>query len=201
MPLRDHFRSPLDDVHSWDELHGGWPMMIGMLVLSAPAAMGQSRLQQQGYQPVEQLVDDMEMLRGSLRRVDAGLQSRGGQGTSVYRRSGAGDKDKLFFIAPGVVAEYDRSDYMLVEVERDDFRIFQIVAPNTVFHIGLPDDQPAARQVSPLSRALRADQSAPQPDAQRQPVRTGPDPWASYRAFRHRQQAMVMQALDQLDQQ
>src|ERR1700692_1660336 len=28
MPLRDHFRSPVDDVHSWDELHGGWPMMI-----------------------------------------------------------------------------------------------------------------------------------------------------------------------------
>lgn len=28
MPLRDHFRSPLDDRHSWDELHGGWPMMI-----------------------------------------------------------------------------------------------------------------------------------------------------------------------------
>jgi hypothetical protein len=26
MPLRDHFRSPLDDLHSWDELHGGWPM-------------------------------------------------------------------------------------------------------------------------------------------------------------------------------
>ena len=28
MPLRDHFRPPLDDVHSWDELHGRWPMMI-----------------------------------------------------------------------------------------------------------------------------------------------------------------------------
>lgn len=28
MPLRDHFRSPLDDVHSWDGLHAGWPMMI-----------------------------------------------------------------------------------------------------------------------------------------------------------------------------
>jgi hypothetical protein len=28
MPLRDHFRSPLDDVHSWDGLYGGWPMMI-----------------------------------------------------------------------------------------------------------------------------------------------------------------------------
>ncbi|HXD88029.1 MAG TPA: DUF4058 family protein [Urbifossiella sp.] len=28
MPLRDHFRSPLDDVHSWDELHGAWPTVI-----------------------------------------------------------------------------------------------------------------------------------------------------------------------------
>ena len=28
MPLRDHFRSPLDDVHSWDELHGMWPATI-----------------------------------------------------------------------------------------------------------------------------------------------------------------------------
>jgi hypothetical protein len=28
MPLRDHFRSPLDDLHSWDGLHGGWPAMI-----------------------------------------------------------------------------------------------------------------------------------------------------------------------------
>ena len=28
MPLRDHFRSRLDDVHSWDELQGMWPAMI-----------------------------------------------------------------------------------------------------------------------------------------------------------------------------
>ena len=28
MPLRDHFRSPLDDVHSWDEVHGMWPAVI-----------------------------------------------------------------------------------------------------------------------------------------------------------------------------
>jgi hypothetical protein len=25
MPLRDHFRSPVNDPHSWDEAHGGWP--------------------------------------------------------------------------------------------------------------------------------------------------------------------------------
>jgi Protein of unknown function (DUF4058) len=28
MTLRDHFHPPLDHQHSWDELHGGWPMMI-----------------------------------------------------------------------------------------------------------------------------------------------------------------------------
>ena len=33
MPLRDHFRSPLDDVHSWDELHGGWPAVIVQTVI------------------------------------------------------------------------------------------------------------------------------------------------------------------------
>jgi hypothetical protein len=28
MPLRDHFRPPLDNIRSWEELHGGWPMML-----------------------------------------------------------------------------------------------------------------------------------------------------------------------------
>lgn len=28
MPLRDHFRPPVDDFTSWDTLHGGWPMVI-----------------------------------------------------------------------------------------------------------------------------------------------------------------------------
>lgn len=28
MPLRDHFHPPVEDKHSWDELHGGWPMVI-----------------------------------------------------------------------------------------------------------------------------------------------------------------------------
>lgn len=28
MPLRDHFHPPLDDAHSWEELHGQWPAVI-----------------------------------------------------------------------------------------------------------------------------------------------------------------------------
>jgi hypothetical protein len=30
MSLRDHFRPPLDDSRSWDELHGAWPTVIVM---------------------------------------------------------------------------------------------------------------------------------------------------------------------------
>ena len=28
MPLRDHFRPPLDNQTQWEGFHGGWPMMI-----------------------------------------------------------------------------------------------------------------------------------------------------------------------------
>jgi hypothetical protein len=28
MPLRDHFRQPVESRHSWGELYGGWPMVI-----------------------------------------------------------------------------------------------------------------------------------------------------------------------------
>ena len=28
MPLRDHFRPPLEKKHPWNELHAGWPMML-----------------------------------------------------------------------------------------------------------------------------------------------------------------------------
>ena len=28
MPLRDHFRPPLDDVTSWEGFHGQWPAVI-----------------------------------------------------------------------------------------------------------------------------------------------------------------------------
>ena len=28
MPLRDHFRPPLDELTSWEPFHGQWPAMI-----------------------------------------------------------------------------------------------------------------------------------------------------------------------------
>ena len=38
MPLRDHFRSPVNDTHSWDEVHGQWPgEMVRDLTTILPA--------------------------------------------------------------------------------------------------------------------------------------------------------------------
>ncbi|HYV34280.1 MAG TPA: DUF4058 family protein [Gemmataceae bacterium] len=38
MPLRDHFHSPVNDHHTWDELHGQWPaMMVLQLARDLPA--------------------------------------------------------------------------------------------------------------------------------------------------------------------
>jgi hypothetical protein len=33
MPLRDHFRSPLDDLRHWEGFHGQWPAMIVLALL------------------------------------------------------------------------------------------------------------------------------------------------------------------------
>ena len=32
MPLRDHFRSPLDDLRHWEGFHATWPVMIVALL-------------------------------------------------------------------------------------------------------------------------------------------------------------------------
>ena len=34
MPLRDHFRPPVERRHSWDELHGMWPAVIVQALFS-----------------------------------------------------------------------------------------------------------------------------------------------------------------------
>jgi hypothetical protein len=36
MPLRDHFRPPLEGQRSWEELHGQWPVMIVMALTHKP---------------------------------------------------------------------------------------------------------------------------------------------------------------------
>ena len=52
MPLRDHFRSPVNDTHSWDEVHGQWPgEIVRELVTILPAGGFGEVLDQQVFPP------------------------------------------------------------------------------------------------------------------------------------------------------
>jgi hypothetical protein len=55
MPLRDHFRPPLEKRHSWDELHGGWLMIVVQIgyVKSLPARPSWPRRESRNELPDE----------------------------------------------------------------------------------------------------------------------------------------------------
>jgi hypothetical protein len=83
MPLRDHFRSPQDDVTAWEGFHGGWPMVIvqqlgGILPTRYVAA---PRVHSGSYVEVEVATDDTEDAGGTS--VGAG-QDNGGGATAVW---------------------------------------------------------------------------------------------------------------------
>jgi Protein of unknown function (DUF4058) len=73
MPLRDHFRPPLDLRHSWDELHGGWPMMI---------VVGLSRILPRRYSaaPSVHLSSSIEVDVGYFEGDEADSSASGGTG-------------------------------------------------------------------------------------------------------------------------
>ncbi len=100
------------------------------LVLPALPAIGQNPVDE-GFKPIEQIVGDIDPLSRSLRKLSPGLGSVG-QDTNVYQKN-----DKFYYIHNGIVAEFDRSDYIRVQSRNSD-RIFQLIPPNTVFHFGLP---------------------------------------------------------------
>lgn len=94
-------------------------------------------IEQQGYQPVDQLRDDVDPLSRSLRQRDVGLSITGDH-QNVYRSAGDSGK-RLYYISPGVLAEFDRSDYALTR----EGGIVQLAPPNLVYHIGQPQRTPA----------------------------------------------------------
>jgi hypothetical protein len=177
-------------------------LVMALMLLGASGAFGQT-LERRGFQAVEQIWDDTDPLARGLRRIE---------GSRVYRRahwSGSGP-EKLYYIAPGVVAEYDRSDYGLFEVKKNEYRIFQLIPPNTVFHIGLPPEQPTEPfRPSPLSLASRIDTrihgsieretpspSSAEPDMSWQASR---QQWTRYLAESEQRQQAVLAALDDLE--
>jgi hypothetical protein len=102
-------------------------------------------MEQQGYRPVDQTIEDIDPLGVSLRKVEPGLLTIG-ERTNVYRRIVPGQTPydqqqtgRLYFISYGVIAEYDQSQYIyLYDRKGRPAGIAQSIPPNTVFHLGLP---------------------------------------------------------------
>ena len=118
---------------------------------AATAAIAQS-LEQRGYVPIEPMIADVDPLARSLRVQEPGL-SLTGQYSPLFRRVSPDGAlgDRVFFIQAGVVVEYDRSDYLLLE----NGDVLLVPPPNTLFHLGLP----VTPSVSPYDRPLTSPQS------------------------------------------
>jgi len=164
---------------------------MGFWATSADAQTVRAR----GYEPVEQTVADTDPLAVNMRRVEAGLQQQGGQSSSVFRRAGA-DNDKLYYVAPGIVAEYDRSSYMWFRVTKKRWKLYQLIPPNTVFHLGLPPPEPQPLPPNALRTHRMVDArptSAPRADSDLEPLAAQ---WARYRAFHRTQHRALLDAID-----
>jgi hypothetical protein len=112
MPLRDHFRSPVNDTHSWDEVHGGWPMeIVRHLTTILPAGFRAS--------PRVHLGAAFEVDIGSYE-----LDERGSNGAATD-----GGTATLVAIAPTLTIEADLSEQDEYEVRiYDTERGRQLVA-------------------------------------------------------------------------
>ena len=113
-----------------------WVVGVWCAVVAGPA-LGQT-LQEQGYRPIDQLQDDVDPLSHSLRQWDTGL-SVTGERQNVFRSADTSDP-RLYYIAKGVIAEFDRSDYAFTRKGG----ILQLAPPNLVYHIGSPKVAPVA---------------------------------------------------------
>lgn len=190
--------------------------VTGAALLAVHAEAWSQTLEQRGFEPVGQITDDTDPLQKQLRRVEGGMRTSGGQNTFVYRRAGlsAGKPAKLYYIAPGVVAEYDRSDYGWFEVKKDEYWILQKIPPNTLFHIGLPPAEPAIldperqpplrlqRRVNRRVDARAADapvEGAELGEAEGESNAAEQQTWQRYREFAQVQRRAVLETLDHLD--
>jgi hypothetical protein len=82
MPLRDHFRPPLDDVHSWDELHGMWP---GVIVQKLVQVLPEPYFAAPGVHLGTLYEVDIGTYRRPVPRETNGpVSERGGVGVAVY---------------------------------------------------------------------------------------------------------------------
>jgi hypothetical protein len=81
MPLRDHFRPPLDDVHSWDELHGLWP---GIIVQKLAAILPEPYYAAPSIYLGSSFEVDIGTFRGVRPDLEVGGNGEGGVAVATY---------------------------------------------------------------------------------------------------------------------
>jgi hypothetical protein len=132
MPLRDHFRSPVNDTHSWDEVHGGWPMeIVRHLTTILPA----------GFRAAP------KVHLGSPFEVDVSTYDLDSRDPDAPVDAGAGGTATLTALSPTLTVEADLSEQDEYEVRiYDTTRGRQLVA---ALEIVSPSnkDRPDAREV------------------------------------------------------
>jgi hypothetical protein len=108
MPLRDHFRPPLTNKASWEELHGQWPAVIVQQLRSTLPA---------GY------VAGPKVHMGSQVEIDVAAYERDDGELAAESGEGAGGVATAAWVAPPVVhVETDLPDYDEYEVRVYDAR-------------------------------------------------------------------------------
>ena len=101
MPLRDHFRSPVNDSHFWDEVHGQWPgEMVRHLTTILPA----------GFRAAP------KVHLGSPFEVDVSTYDLDSRAPETNSDAGASGTDTLIALSPTLTVEADLS-------EQDDYEV------------------------------------------------------------------------------
>jgi hypothetical protein len=83
MPLRDHFRPPLDDVTAWEGFHGQWPAVIVQRLGKKlpPQYVAAPRVHSGSYVEIDVATYDKEDARGEA--FESG-ETNGGVATAVW---------------------------------------------------------------------------------------------------------------------
>lgn len=144
MPLRDHFRSPVNDKHRWDAVHGGWPMEIVRTLFD--------RLPH-GY------VAEPQVYRGAPFEVDVAMVEDDDRPARVAAAGSAGGTAILATDAPTLtvaadLTELDEYEVKVIDMERGWTLVaaIEIVSPSN-------KDRPDTRAqfVSKVAAYLRQD--------------------------------------------
>jgi hypothetical protein len=108
MPLRDHFRPPLDSIASWEGFHGGWPMVIVQQLRKQlpPGYVAEPRVHSGSQVEIDVAAFEKDGLLDSAMNED-----RGGVATAVWAPS-----------RPSVAVETTLPDFDEYEVRVFDAR-------------------------------------------------------------------------------